>query len=471
MCFSVKSHLVRILQFKYFWLMASIVCILFSCQTYAANTKLTPLGAIQAGNADNSIPEWREPENVDLYYDGLSKTLKNEKPLYIISASNYLNYKHLFSDGQIALFEAYPQTFTMPVYRSYRSFFPPKWFIQLSIENAGSARLNPHGELIGHKVGVPFPTPKTGEEVMWNHLLSWIGVAGQLEVIETIVNADGRYNFIKNKILMYRPSADPYRPDAIPDWVSMYYLSKTIYPKRLSGGAFIYHQSYLPITRPSQAWLYVAAQRRSRRIPDSGYDVPMPNSGGIRVVDEMNMFFGALDRYNWEIVEKKEMLIPYNNIVMNESITEDRLGQLLTPFHVNPEFARYERHRVWKVKATLKPGMRHIYAERIFYIDEDTWVVLMDDKFDAKGDLTRSSFRYSGHDKPLRGNSGMLDVFYDLKNKRYFIQAVPKVTLFYGEKAIDKKLFSPKNMRKFVSDSTDTRYVDGGYINLDAYQQ
>ena len=43
------------------------------------------------------------------------------------------------------------------------------------------------------------------------------------------------------------------------------------------------------------------------------------------------------------------------------------------PGHLNPEHLRYELHRVWVVEATVKDGERHIYAQRNFFIDEDTW--------------------------------------------------------------------------------------------------
>ena len=45
---------------------------------------------------------------------------------------------------------------------------------------------------------------------------------------------------------------------------------------------------------------------------------------------------------------------------------------VLKPKHVNPDLERWELHRVWVVEATLKEGKRHIYAKRVFYVDEDT---------------------------------------------------------------------------------------------------
>ena len=46
---------------------------------------------------------------------------------------------------------------------------------------------------------------------------------------------------------------------------------------------------------------------------------------------------------------------------------------------------RYELHRVWVVEATLRPGMKHSYAKRTFYLDEDTWQIAYEDASDSRG--------------------------------------------------------------------------------------
>ena len=44
------------------------------------------------------------------------------------------------------------------------------------------------------------------------------------------------------------------------------------------------------------------------------------------------------------------------------------------------------------VEATLKPGMRHIYGKRTFYLDEDSWAALASDRYDLRGQIFRTSF-------------------------------------------------------------------------------
>jgi len=101
------------------------------------------------------------------------------------------------------------------------------------------------------------------------------------------------------------------------------------------------------------------------------------------------MFAGKKDRYDWKLMGKKEMYIPYNNYrfqypdAKGECAGEKRF----TPFHLNPKCVRWELHRVWHIRATLKEGKRHIFKQRDLYIDEDSWSDGLSDNFDQNGRL------------------------------------------------------------------------------------
>ena len=64
---------------------------------------------------------------------------------------------------------------------------------------------------------------------------------------------------------------------------------------------------------------------------------------------------------------------------------------IIQPGHMNPDYLRYEKHRVWVVDATLKPDARHIYKRRTFYLDEDSWQILVEDAYDNRDQLWRVS--------------------------------------------------------------------------------
>src|SRR5690606_36683377 len=46
-------------------------------------------------------------------------------------------------------------------------------------------------------------------------------------------------------------------------------------------------------------------------------------------------------------------------------------------------------HRVWVVEGTLKPGEQHVDSRRTLYLEEDSWSVLAEEGYDARGGLWR----------------------------------------------------------------------------------
>ncbi len=65
----------------------------------------------------------------------------------------------------------------------------------------------------------------------------------------------------------------------------------------------------------------------------------------------------------------------------------------IQPYHINQEYPRYELHRVWVIEANLKPGTRHVYQRRRFYIDEDSWGIVATELYDARGESSGASRR------------------------------------------------------------------------------
>ncbi len=124
-----------------------------------------------------------------------------------------------------------------------------------------------------------------------------------------------------------------------------------------------------------QAWQYLTGQRRVRRAPSIAYDTPNFVLSGFANFDEAWIFNGSLDRYEWKFVEKKEIYIPYNC----NRFYQGTVDQILTSNGPNPDWVRWELHRVWVVEANLAPGKRNLIDRRVIYIDEDTWRGIMRD--------------------------------------------------------------------------------------------
>jgi hypothetical protein len=223
--------------------------------------------------------------------------------------------------------------------------------------------------------------------------------------------------------------------------------SRTSSPSNLAGNALTAYEPTNQVKESRVAFLYNPGQRRVLRAPEFAYDYPGSNSDGLRTVDEYDGFNGAPNRYDWKLLGKKEMLIAYNNYKLNDKTVKYR--DIVKSGHINQDLVRYELHRVWAVEATLKPGQRHIYAKRTFYVDEDTWQVAHVDQFDGRGELWRvhELHMMQFYDQIVPWIAS--EVIYDLQARRYLM-----VGLSNEERPYEWNLkvtpadFSPDNLRR-----------------------
>jgi hypothetical protein len=188
-------------------------------------------------------------------------------------------------------------------------------------------------------------------------------------------------------------------------------------PARLAGTALLVHETLDQVAKPRQAWTYNTGQQRVRRAPNVAYDAPGTASDNLRTTDDFDMFNGAPDRYDWKLIGKKEMYIPYNSYKLHSD--KVKYDDIVKAGHLNPELVRWELHRVWHVQATLKDGVRHIYKKREFFIDEDSWQIGVTDIYDDAGNLWRvgNAYALNYYDIPVQWST--LEVFHDLKARRY----------------------------------------------------
>ena len=181
------------------------------------------------------------------------------------------------------------------------------------------------------------------------------------------------------------------------------------------------------------------------------YDSPISNASSLRTVDDTDLINGAPDHFNWELLEKKEIYIPYNN----EALSSKNISykDILQKGHINPEYTRYEMHRVWIIEATLKNEWRHVYSKRRFYIDEDSWQVMAADQYNKNGDLWRVSLSYPKFYTDLPGIFPVINVFHDLKSRQYHVMGLQNEeengNKFNGELAKDG-LFTPNGFKMFM---------------------
>lgn len=386
---------------------------------------LTPLGAERAGNAAGTIPAWeggitQAPRS---YQPGQHHVdpFADDRPLFTITKANLEQYKGNLTPGEIALFNSYPDSFQMPVYKSRRSGAAPQWVYDNTFKNATSAKLLDGGTGFADAYGgVPFPLPKSGVEALWNHITRYRGTYVVRRASETPVQRNGSFSLVTSQqegLFNYYRQGGQF---AELKNILFYYVAFVKSPARLAGSATLVHETLDQVKQARQAWIYAAGQRRVRRAPNLAYDTPIAASEGLRTADDTDMFNGSPDRYDWTLVGKKEIYIPYNNYKV--SSPQVKYVDLLKIGHLNPQYTRYELHRVWVVEGTLKPNARHIYSKRVLFLDEDSWGAAVVDQYDGRGDLWRVSMAYLKNFYDLPTTWSALDVFHDLQARRYYVQ-------------------------------------------------
>jgi hypothetical protein len=417
-------------------------------------TSLTPLGAEKAANADGSIPAWGGGISKPIagYTKGMHHPdpFPSDKALFTITNANKAQYTELLTPGQNELFEVYPDTYKMNVYESHRTAAVPQYVYDATKVNAVRAELVSQGNgIAGATIGVPFPIPANGLEVIWNHILRFRGVDAKTYRSQAAPMSNGSYTLVETaEAIRFEYSRPDVTLDKLKETNTLFYFKQVVtQPARLAGTALLVKETMDQEALPRQAWTYNTGQRRVRKAPNVAFDTPGTVSDGLRTTDDFDMFNGSPVRYNWELVGKKELYIPYNDYRLHSDAL--KYDQILRPGHINPEYVRYEKHRVWEVKATLKEGMRHTYKTRVFYIDEDSWQIAVTDIYDNRDELYRVGVAHSINYYEVPTLWTTLEVFHDLQSRRYIAMGLDNEGRMYNFNAkLSEANFTPDALRR-----------------------
>ena len=406
-------------------LLASSVMAAVSEQEAAQlGTTLTPLGGEMAGNAEGTIPAWTGGLSTNAAaVDGkgfLADPFANEQPLFTITAANAAQYKDKLSAGQMAMLQRYPDTYKIPVYPTHRTTSVPAAIAEAAKVSALNTTAVDGGNGLQNFNAsryYAFPIPKEGVEVVWNHVTRYRGGNTRRVVTQATPQTNGSYSLVKFEDEVAFPADMPDLDPAKGSNILLYFKQRVTAPSRLAGNVLLVHETIDQVKEPRLAWIYNAGQRRVRRAPQVAYDGPGTASDGMRTADNFDMFSGAPDRYDWQLVGKKEMYIPYNSFKLDSPSL--KYDDVLKAGHINQDLTRYELHRVWEVVATLKSGERHIYAKRHMYFDEDSWQIALVDHYDGRGQLWRVAEGHAQHYFNYQVPGYTLEALYDLVAGRY----------------------------------------------------
>lgn len=382
---------------------------------------LTPLGADPNGNEDGTIPPWDgglttpppgyEPGSGD-YLDPFA----DEKPLYTITADNMHLYDGYLSEGTKALLTRFRESYQVPVYPTHRTAAFPQQVYEDILRDAKNAELTSDGEGVINvgKGRIPFPIPKSGAEAIVNLSHTYFGDDIIMHYSDFPVQSNGAYTEVKGmQWRIWSPVIEGSKEFGIKVYNELYS------PASVSGLNIL---AYVPLDYSVQeqlTWVYNPGQRRVLRAPNISYDTPIDGSDGLVTTDADGCFGGARDRYDWKLLGKQELIVPYNNYLLNSRKTT--VEEMIGPNHINPGLMRYELHRVWVVEATLRPGKRHVISKRRYYLDEDSWICVGAELYDGRGELWRVIVptNIQMYDVPMLLQR--IDAHYDLISRRYFV--------------------------------------------------
>jgi len=447
-------------------LVAALVSVVSASSVLAAVTAeeaarlagdLTPVGAERAGNADGSIPAWDgsgTPVPAGWKPGGdYPNPFPDEKPIYQVTLENAAQYAEILPEGVKALLDRHgPAGFRLDVYPTHRNAAQPQWFYDGSARNATGAQLVADGQKIeGNVPGVPFPIPQSALEVLWNHMIRFQGYQTYYKYDSYYVDSNGKPvlsttadNYVDYPMYIEQYKKRNYNTQ---DLRFTYLRVNYLAPPRRAGEILLVHEPGADYTagKGRDAWQYLTGQRRVRKAPSVSFDTPNPATAGTSTYDDSYMYNGSPERYEWTLVGKKEMLIPYNNYTF---VFEKPVLEMMDKHFFKPEFVRWEKHRVWIVEGKLKSGSRHIYGKRRYYIDEDTWTGLVGETWDGKGDLWRVHMMYQHQSWDIPAPGATAYGTYDLLANIYNVNAKPIPGTYSNEHNESEQYFSAQGMAR-----------------------
>ncbi len=431
--------------------------------------ELTPLGAERAGNSEGTIPAWtggldgsKLPSSAEIF---LADPYADDEIIFTVTAANLEQYADKLSEGQKALIRNNPDSWKMNVYPSRRSASYPEYVYKAIQSNATRAIVDTRnlGGVEDADISSPFPIPSQGVEVIWNHNLRWRGVAvDRYDGLAAPTRNTSNFSLIVYEDQIAFPFGAPTKAFAdkrkFPQ-ISLALKSKVIAPGFSTGSAQLVLESNNYNRDSRKTWVYSQQLRRVFRTPFSGFDNPVPLSDGLRFNDETDMYNGSPALFDWKLLGKREMLIPYNAYRLHDG--ELTAKDIVQANHISPDLARYELHRVWVVEGTVKePKNRplrgvasrgHSYSKRVFYVDEDSWSIILADNYDAKGNLWRFSEGHMINYYRVPVPWYTLQTSYDLKQKRYLVTGLDNELEPYKFKPmINPNEFSPNALDYYV---------------------
>ncbi|WP_281646406.1 DUF1329 domain-containing protein [Parendozoicomonas sp. Alg238-R29] len=369
---------------------------------------------------------------------------QDEQPLFTITKSNLSEYSALLSEGAKHLLD-HSSNYEMVIYPSHQTAVVPE-HIAANMRQQ-NCQLENSGNSISHCLpGSPFRSPATGLEAIWNHLLRYRGdaISGKSHRINVFPNGThSTYTTDWQTLYIYGQPQEDHESFSN---VLLINRSKVIEPVKDAQTLYLTKETINQDQNKPAFWQYFPGPRSVKRMSVLAYDFVVDHSYGLLTQDSLNMFNGSPEKYDWELIGKQIMIVPYNNQKLATLKVDENL---LHTESLNPAALRYEQQGVWIVEATLKKNMSHLYSKRRFYLDEDSWQILMADLYDKENNLFRyqEAYTFTATDIPVL--VAPIQITYDFTGQGYLIDGLNTDGTYWNFKARLKPMdFTPAALRR-----------------------
>jgi hypothetical protein len=123
-------------------------------------------------------------------------------------------------------------------------------------------------------------------------------------------------------------------------------------------------------------------QAHARRALDEAFETQNRPVNGAAYIARTGSFCSNPAEYEWKYIGKQEVLVPYNCEPLLTAA--DEAEDLRFP---PAGTIRWELRSVWIVEGSLNKGESNILALRRFYIDADSWLILLGEGYDHAGEM------------------------------------------------------------------------------------
>ncbi len=369
-----------------------------------------------------------------------------------ITQKNVDQFKTWTPTGLQMLVKKYAMTLKLA---EYRPVYPSPGYIKATNKYRGKAKIVDSKSyktqgIKGHIAGLPFPKPKTGLEIAWNHQYAYRGDDAEITYSVYWISQKRGVEHSEEWRLSRISATNRTDIDPIPSIDSLTDkglqgagLTYALAPYDKKGFGAVYFRSQEP--KDSQGHIYIPSMRRIVR-----------NSFGTRgdtwnstdlLYEDVRGYSGYPEWMNWKLVAKRTLVLPMHSGVKLGKKQVKNTYDLKNRPHWNPKYT-YEPRPVYVLEVTPKlPD--YPYSKQFLYVDAEAFAILYKESYDRKGELWKIMINSAGDyqnvetDETILGWSGT--VVIDLQAEH--------ATLFHVHKArvnadLNPTMFTLANLRK-----------------------